>query len=124
MGFPWVKMLISYIFVFRKQNATRNCNVLFEFLYFGFLDPPTAHSYIQGISKLLPCTLFLASTGLFLLCFDTSSLHLDLMENEYYSKLGTYLDLVIQTAALAGIKPKMMLVGTKAKDLDKCNSGS
>ena len=34
-------MLISYIFVFRKQNATRNCNVLFEFLYFGFLDPPS-----------------------------------------------------------------------------------
>ena len=36
-------MLNSYIFVFRKQNATRNCNVLFEFLYFGFLDPPTPH---------------------------------------------------------------------------------
>ena len=36
-------MLISYIFVFRKQNATRSCNVLFEFLYFGFLDPPTVH---------------------------------------------------------------------------------
>ena len=40
--FPWGKMLNSYIFVFRKQNATRNCNVLFEFLYFGFLDPPNA----------------------------------------------------------------------------------
>ena len=33
-------MLNSYIFVIRKQNATRTCNVLFEFLYFGFLDPP------------------------------------------------------------------------------------
>ena len=33
-------MLNSYIFVIRKQNATRNCNELFEFLYFGFLDPP------------------------------------------------------------------------------------
>ena len=36
-------MLNSYIFVIRKQNATRNCNVLFEFLYFGFLDPPNTH---------------------------------------------------------------------------------
>ena len=33
-------MLNSYIFVIRKQNATRNCNVLFKFLYFGFLAPP------------------------------------------------------------------------------------
>ena len=80
----------------------------------------TAKAIHFTISKLLPCTLFLASTGLFLLCFDTSSLHLDLMENEYYSKLGTYLDRVIQTAALAGIKPKMMLVGTKAEDIHKC----
>ena len=43
-----------------------------------------------------------------------------MVEKEYYSRLGTYLDLVIQTAALAGIKPKMMLVATKVEDLDKC----
>ena len=36
-------MLNSYIFVIRKQNATRNCNVLFKFLYFGFLAPPNPH---------------------------------------------------------------------------------
>ena len=42
LSFFWVTMLNSYIFVFRKQNATRNCNLLFEFLYFGFLDPPNA----------------------------------------------------------------------------------
>ena len=40
-------MLNSYIFVFRKQNATRNCNVLFEFSYFGFLDPPNA-DHLKG----------------------------------------------------------------------------
>ena len=39
---------------------------------------------------------------------------------EFYSRVGTYLDLVIQTAALAGIKPKMMLVATKVEDLDNC----
>ena len=63
----------------------------------------TAKASHFTISKLLPCTLFLASTGLFLLCFDTTSLHLDLMENEYYSKLGTYLDLVIQTIEVASV---------------------
>ena len=25
-------------------GATRNCNVLFEFSYFGFLDPPNGYS--------------------------------------------------------------------------------
>ena len=44
LSFPWVKMLNSYIFVIRKQNATRNCNVLFKFLYFGFLAPPSEHT--------------------------------------------------------------------------------
>ena len=43
-------MLNSYIFVIRKQNATRNCNVLFEFLYFGFVDPPIVHVY-EGVGK-------------------------------------------------------------------------
>ena len=30
LSFPWVKMLNSYIFVIRKQNATRKYNVLFK----------------------------------------------------------------------------------------------
>ena len=33
--------------------------------------------------------------------------------NEYYSRVGTYLDLVAQVAALVDIKPKIMLVATK-----------
>ena len=53
LSFPLVKMLNSYIFVFRKQNASRNCNVLFEFLYFGFLDPPTAQSPLNSTQKFL-----------------------------------------------------------------------
>ena len=51
-------MLNSYIFVFRKQNATRNCNVLFEFLYFGFLDPPIAHlTFSRDFEHPKPCSL-------------------------------------------------------------------
>ena len=34
--------------------------------------------------------------------------------------MGTYLDLVTQTAALADIKPKIMLVATKLESLDRC----
>ena len=41
-------MLNSYIFVIRKQNATRNCNVLFKFLYFGFLAPPNEYQPTFG----------------------------------------------------------------------------
>ena len=41
-------MLNSYVFVIRKQNATRNCNVLFKFLYFGFLAPPNVEWLVVG----------------------------------------------------------------------------
>ena len=59
-------------------------------------------------------TLFVASTGLFLVCFDSSKL-----QPEYYSCVGTYLDLIDQTAAVAGIMPKIMLVATKVENLDQ-----
>ena len=42
-------MLNSYIFVIRKQNATRNCNVLYEFLHFGFLDPPNVDFTVDAL---------------------------------------------------------------------------
>ena len=61
-------------------------------------------------------SLFLASTGLFLVCFDSSNLKLEQMKKDYYSRVGTYLDLVDQTAAVAGIKPKIMLVATKVEN--------
>ena len=55
----------------------------------------------------------MASTGLFLVCFDSSSLNFEIVGDQYYSAVGTYLDLVNQTADRAGIKPKIMLVATK-----------
>ena len=58
----------------------------------------------------------MASTGLFLVCFDSSNLKLEQMKKDYYSRVGTYLDLVDQTAAVAGIKPKIMLVATKVEN--------
>ena len=64
--------------------------------------------------------LFMASTGLFLLCFDSSNLPTELSGNDYYSRVGTYLDLVTQMAALADIKPKIMLVATKLENPEKC----
>ena len=42
------------------------------------------------------------------------------MKKEYYSRVGTYLDLIDQTAAVAGIKPKIMLVATKVEEPDQC----
>ena len=62
----------------------------------------------------------MASTGLFLVCFESSTLKLALLENEYYSRVGTYLDLINQTAAVAGIKPKIMLVATKVENPEEC----
>ena len=60
--------------------------------------------------------LFVASTGLFLVCFDSSSL----VWTDYYSRVGTYIDLVDQTAAVANIKPKILLVATKVESPDQC----
>ena len=62
----------------------------------------------------------MASTGLFLVCFDSSSLPSKVTGKEYYSRVGTYLDLVNQTAAMSGIKPKIMLVATKVEDPGGC----
>ena len=63
----------------------------------------------------------MASSGLFLVCFDSSSLKpQEVSGDEYYARVGTYLDLVTQTAALADIKPKIMLVATKLESLDRC----
>ena len=62
-------------------------------------------------------TLFVASSGVFLVCTDSSSLaDKRQVENEYYSRVGTYLDLITQATAMAGIKPKIVLVATKADD--------
>jgi GTPase SAR1 family protein len=58
--------------------------------------------------------LFVASSGLFLVCFDSN------LEPEYYSQVGTYLDLIDQTVDVAGIKPKIMLVATKVENSDQC----
>ena len=60
--------------------------------------------------------LFVASTGLFLVCFDSSNL----VWTDYYSRVGTYIDLVDQTAAVANIKPKILLVATKVESPDQC----
>ena len=63
----------------------------------------------------------MASSGLFLVCFDSSNLKAqEVSGDEYYARVGTYLDLVTQTAALANIKPKIMLVATKLESLDRC----
>ena len=62
----------------------------------------------------------MSSTGLFLVCFESSNLEVALARNEYYSRVGTYLDLVNQTAAVAGIKPKIMLVATKVENPEEC----
>ena len=62
----------------------------------------------------------MASTGLFLVCFDTSNLLSKLSGKEYYSRVGTYLDLITQMAASADIKPKIMLVATKVENLEQC----
>ena len=60
-------------------------------------------------------TLFVASSGVFLVCTDSSSLvDVKEVEDEYYSRVGTYLDLITQATAMAGIKPKIVLVATKA----------
>ena len=39
LSFPSVNKLSSYIFELRKTYSTRNCNVLFEYLYFVFWPP-------------------------------------------------------------------------------------
>ena len=60
-------------------------------------------------------TLFIASSGVFLVCTDSSSLaDVKGVEDEYYSRVGTYLDLITQATAMSGIKPKIVLVATKA----------
>ena len=60
-------------------------------------------------------TLFVAGNGLFLVCFDSSTIQNVISEPEYYAKVGSYLDLVSQVAARIGIQPRLALVATKVE---------
>ena len=57
LSFPWVKLLNSYIFAFRKQNATRKYNVLFKKTTLKFshwyVDPPNGQpaQWRRGIDQ-------------------------------------------------------------------------
>jgi hypothetical protein len=58
-------------------------------------------------------SLFVASTGIFMVCTDTSILREETVVSEYYKRIGTYIDLILQVAAGAGIQPKIVIVGTQ-----------
>ena len=57
--------------------------------------------------------LFMAGNGLFLVCFDSSTIEVEKDHTKYYSSIGCYLDLIFQVAARLGIQPKIALVATK-----------
>ena len=58
-------------------------------------------------------TLFIASSGLFLVCTDSSDLAEDSLQSEYYSRVGTYVDQICQATLDTKVKPKICLVATK-----------
>ena len=58
-------------------------------------------------------SLFVACSGVFLICFDSSVLSRDDLQDAYFGRIGTFVDLVCQTTKMTGIRPKLALVATK-----------
>ena len=64
-------------------------------------------------------TLFISTSGVFLICFDSHLLGLANEKNRvqdfYYGSVGTYIDLICHTTARARLRPKIALVATKVE---------
>merc|ERR550532_2917152 len=58
-------------------------------------------------------SLFISSTGVFLIAFDSSILKDGDIDKVYFSSVGTYIDLIWQTTTEEDIQPKLALVATK-----------
>ena len=58
-------------------------------------------------------SLFISSSGVFLVAFDSLILNSGDIDNHYISSVGTYIELIWQTTAKASIRPKIALVATK-----------
>ena len=73
------------------------------------LDFGGQHEYRSCLS------LFMSSSGVILICFDSSKLTTENAEEQYYSSVGSYIDFLRETAIGSKIQPKIMLVATKYK---------
>ena len=60
-------------------------------------------------------SLFISSSGVFLVAFDSIILNSGKIGNHYYSSIGTYVDLIWQTTTKEKIQPKIALVATKVE---------
>ena len=58
-------------------------------------------------------SLFISSSGVFLVAFDSLILNSGDLDKHYFSSVGTYIDLIWQTTAKASVQPKVALVATK-----------
>ena len=59
--------------------------------------------------------MFISSSGVFLIAFDSIILNCGKIRNYYYSSIGTYVDLIWQTTTKEKIQPKIALVATKVE---------
>ena len=59
--------------------------------------------------------MFISSSGVFLIAFDSNILNSGKIRNHYYSSIGTYVDLIWQTTTKEKIQPKIALVATKVE---------
>ena len=60
-------------------------------------------------------SLFISSSGVFLIAFDSVILISGDIMNSYYSSIGTYVELVWQTTTRENIRPKIALAATKVE---------
>ena len=68
-------------------------------------------------------SLFMSSSGVFLILTDSTELikrdEKELKEDDYYSWIGSYVDLIANTAAKAKVQPKIQLVASKVQPENK-----
>ena len=66
-------------------------------------------------------SLFMSCSGVFLILADSTELikREELKEDDYYSWIGSYVDLIANTAAKAKVQPKIQLVASKVRQKNK-----
>ena len=94
-------------FVDEKSEAGETAKEKQKKVNVKLIDMGGHHEYFSCSS------LFVACSGVFLICFDSSLLSRDDLQDAYFRHVGTFVDLVCQTTKMAGIRPKLALVATK-----------
>ena len=92
----------------------------------GYLDPRNSKRQslkimdLGGHTQYYSCaSLFVAGNAVFNICINTKKLESTKVEDLYFACVGSYIEIILQSAYNAGIHPKIVLMATQGEDAGK-----